>query len=568
MATFALVIMDGFGNGGNDPKSNAILAQGTPNLDRLKKEYCYTAIGASGEDVGLPDGQMGNSEVGHTNIGAGRVVYQMLVKITKDIRDGVFFENKALLAAMENCKKNDTALHLIGLVSPGGVHSHTKHLYGLLEMAKKHGLTKVYVHALLDGRDVPPDSAWEYVQELEDKMKEIGVGRIATTMGRLYAMDRDKAWERVEKAYNAMVCGEGIHATDAVQAIKDSYQVVDETGKHLTDEFVLPTVLDENGMIKANDSVIFFNFRPDRAREITRAFVDPDFDGFTRKHGFFPLTYVCMTQYDATMPNVLVAYPPESLHMTMGEYLSECGKTQLRIAETQKYAHVTFFFNGGEERTFKGEDRILIPSPKAEPFKQWMAQIASDRLDQLQDPELSIEQAMIDYKRLGYSDNWINQRLKSIEVRKLLTDEWKRGGVDGTQYATLTDIITMEWAGRTTKAYKRYKGLKKENLRDNMTNVELLLNSLAEASATELSRNENPKGFKANANVAKRGGTVARVARQQLEHQLGHSVVSPLNARQYLGTLPDNPASETAYLTSTEKTTKPIICDDSEDINK
>ena len=233
-------------------------------------------------------------------------------------------------------------------------------------MAKKHGLTKVYVHALLDGRDVPPDSAWEYVQELEDKMKEIGVGRIATTMGRLYAMDRDKAWERVEKAYNAMVCGEGIHATDAVQAIKDSYQVVDETGKHLTDEFVLPTVLDENGMIKANDSVIFFNFRPDRAREITRAFVDPDFDGFTRKHGFFPLTYVCMTQYDATMPNVLVAYPPESLHMTMGEYLSECGKTQLRIAETQKYAHVTFFFNGGEERTFKGEDRILIPSPKAE----------------------------------------------------------------------------------------------------------------------------------------------------------------------------------------------------------
>ena len=278
MATYALVIMDGFGNGGNDPKSNAIIAQGTPNLDRLKKEYCYTAIGASGEDVGLPDGQMGNSEVGHTNIGAGRVVYQMLVKITKDIRDGVFFENKALLAAMENCKKNDTALHLIGLVSPGGVHSHTKHLYGLLEMAKKHGLTKVYVHALLDGRDVPPDSAWEYVQELEDKMKEIGVGRIATTMGRLYAMDRDKAWERVEKAYNAMVCGEGIHATDAVQAIKDSYQVVDETGKHLTDEFVLPTVLDENGMIKANDSVIFFNFPTapvkSPARSSTRTLTD------------------------------------------------------------------------------------------------------------------------------------------------------------------------------------------------------------------------------------------------------------------------------------------------------
>ena len=364
MATYALVIMDGFGNGGNDPKSNAILAQGTPNLDRLKKEYCYTAIGASGEDVGLPDGQMGNSEVGHTNIGAGRVVYQMLVKITKDIRDGVFFENKALLAAMENCKKNDTALHLIGLVSPGGVHSHTKHLYGLLEMAKKHGLTKVYVHALLDGRDVPPDSAWEYVQELEDKMKEIGVGRIATTMGRLYAMDRDKAWERVEKAYNAMVCGEGIHATDAVQAIKDSYQVVDETGKHLTDEFVLPTVLDENGMIKANDSVIFFNFRPDRAREITRAFVDPDFDGFTRKHGFFPLTYVCMTQYDATIPNVEVAFPPQVITNTLGEYLSKLGLHQLRIAETEKYAHVTFFFNGGVEQPNPLEDRVLIPSPK------------------------------------------------------------------------------------------------------------------------------------------------------------------------------------------------------------
>ena len=366
MATYALVIMDGFGNGGNDPKSNAILAQGTPNIDALKAKYSHTAIGASGLDVGLPDGQMGNSEVGHTNIGAGRVVYQMLVKITKDIQDGVFFENKALLAAMDNCAKNDSALHLIGLVSPGGVHSHTEHLYGLLEMAKKHGLKEVYVHALLDGRDVPPDTGWQYVSELENKMKELGVGKVATVMGRLYAMDRDFAWERVEKAYNAMVCAEGIRANDAVQAIKASYETIDETGKHLTDEFVLPTVIDPEGTVKANDSVVFFNFRPDRAREITRAFVDPDFTGFTRKHGFFPLTYVCMTQYDATMPNVLVAYPPESLHMTMGEYLSKCGKTQLRIAETQKYAHVTFFSNGGEERTFPGEDRILVPSPSAE----------------------------------------------------------------------------------------------------------------------------------------------------------------------------------------------------------
>ncbi|MBQ3079312.1 MAG: 2,3-bisphosphoglycerate-independent phosphoglycerate mutase [Clostridia bacterium] len=366
MATTALIIMDGFGIGGNDPVTNAILSQGTPNLDRLKEKYSFTAIGASGEDVGLPDGQMGNSEVGHTNIGAGRVVYQMLVKISKDIREGVFFENPAMIKAMENCKKNDSALHLIGLVSPGGVHSHTNHLYGILEMAKKHGLEKVYVHALLDGRDVPPDSGWEYVQELVNKMEEIGVGKIATTMGRLYAMDRDNAWERVEKAYNAMVMGEGNKAEDPVKAIRDSYEVIDETGKHLTDEFVLPTVLDENGMIQENDSVVFFNFRPDRAREITRAFVDPDFKGFVRKKGFFPLTYICMTQYDATMPNVTVAYPPESLSMTMGEYLSKCSKTQLRIAETQKYAHVTFFFNGGEETKFEGEDRILVPSPSSE----------------------------------------------------------------------------------------------------------------------------------------------------------------------------------------------------------
>ena len=366
MATTDLIILDGFGIGSADPASNAILAQGTPNLDRLTAQYSHTSIGASGLDVGLPDGQMGNSEVGHTNIGAGRVVYQMLVKITKDIQDGVFFDNKAMLAAMENCKANNSALHLIGLVSPGGVHSHTEHLYGILEMAKRHGLEKVYVHCLLDGRDVPPDSGWEYVKNLVEKMKEIGVGKVATVMGRLYAMDRDFAWERVEKAYNAIVCAEGIKADDPVKAITDSYQVVDETGKHLTDEFVLPTVIDENGTVKANDSVIFFNFRPDRAREITRAFVDPDFTGFERRHGFFPLTYVCMTQYDATMPNVLVAYPPESLSMTMGEYLSKCGKTQLRIAETQKYAHVTFFFNGGEERTFPGEDRILVPSPSAE----------------------------------------------------------------------------------------------------------------------------------------------------------------------------------------------------------
>ena len=361
MSVTALLIMDGFGVNAPSP-SNAISVAGTPNLDRLKAEYSYTTIGASGLDVGLPDGQMGNSEVGHTNIGAGRVVYQMLVKISKDIEDGVFFKNAALVKAMEDCKAKGTALHLIGLLSPGGVHSHQKHLYGLLRMAKLHGLDKVYVHALLDGRDEPPASAAGFMRELVDEQKAIGVGRVATVMGRFYAMDRDFAWDRVEKAYAAMVYGEGAHAADPVKCIEDSYAA------GVTDEFVLPTIIDGARPIQADDSVVFFNFRPDRARQITRAFVDPAFDGFERKKGFFPLTYVCMTQYDATMPNVLVAYPPEALTMTMGEYLAKLGKTQLRIAETQKYAHVTFFFNGGEERTFEGEDRILVPSPTVATF--------------------------------------------------------------------------------------------------------------------------------------------------------------------------------------------------------
>lgn len=362
MAVTALLILDGFGIGRNDPKSNAIVAQGTPHIDALKARYSVTQIGASGLDVGLPDGQMGNSEVGHTNIGAGRVVYQMLVKITKDIKDGVFLENPALLGAMKHAAQNDAALHLIGLVSDGGVHSHQEHLYGLIEMAKKNGVKKVYVHALLDGRDVPPDSGEHFVRQLVDKTHEIGLGKVATVMGRFYAMDRDFAWDRVGKAYAAMVYGEGIKESDPVKAVADSYK------NGIMDEFVLPTVCDEEGTVRANDSVVFFNFRPDRARQITRAFVDPDFTGFPRKKGFFPLHYVCMTQYDETMPNVTVAYPPEALTMTMGEYLSKLGLKQLRIAETQKYAHVTFFFNGGEEKTFPGEDRILIPSPKVETF--------------------------------------------------------------------------------------------------------------------------------------------------------------------------------------------------------
>ncbi len=360
-----LCIMDGFGINPSE-HGNAIAMAKTPNLDKLMAECPMTQIGASGMDVGLPDGQMGNSEVGHTNIGAGRVVYQPLTRITKAFEDGEAFENPALCKAMKNAK--NSALHLIGLVSPGGVHSHTDHLYGLVEMAKKSGVENVYIHALLDGRDVPPASADEYLAELEAKLKEIGVGKIASVMGRFYAMDRDNIWNRVEKAYAAMVYGEGIHANDAVAAVRASYETIDEDGKHLTDEFVLPTVIGEGGRVKENDSVIFFNFRPDRAREITRAFVDPDFNGFERKYGFFKLNYVCMTQYDAEMPNVDVAFGPEALTNTLGEYLSSLGKTQLRIAETQKYAHVTFFFNGGEEKQYEGEDRILVDSPKISTF--------------------------------------------------------------------------------------------------------------------------------------------------------------------------------------------------------
>ena len=351
-----LIIMDGFGL--NDGvMGNAIKAASTPNLSKIFAENPFTEIGASGMDVGLPEGQMGNSEVGHTNIGAGRVVYQELTRITKSIKDGDFFENAALKNAMQNAG-GDKALHLIGLLSDGGVHSHLTHLYGLLEMAKKSGVSNVFVHCLMDGRDVPPSSGKEFVAQLQDKMKEIGVGSIATVMGRYYAMDRDNRWERVQKAYAAMVYGEGVKNADAVDVMAKSYD------EGVTDEFVVPAVCDENGKIKAGDSVVFFNFRPDRAREITRTFVDPDFNGFERKNGFFPLTYVCMTHYDATMPNVDVAFRPQSLNNTLGEYLGKKGMTQLRIAETEKYAHVTFFFNGGVEREFEGEDRVLINSPK------------------------------------------------------------------------------------------------------------------------------------------------------------------------------------------------------------
>ena len=351
-----LMILDGFGIA--EEKGNAIIAANSPNLDKLFASNPITQIGASGMDVGLPDGQMGNSEVGHTNIGAGRVVYQELTRITKSIKDGDFFENEAFLKAIKNVKENNSALHLMGLLSDGGVHSHNTHLYGLIELAKRSGIENVYVHAFLDGRDVPPSSGKDYVADCVEQMKKIGVGRIATVMGRYYAMDRDNRWERVEKAYAAMVYGEGIQCSDPVKAVEKSY------ANNVTDEFVIPTVCEKNAQIKANDSIVFFNFRPDRAREITRSFVDGEFKGFERKKGFFPLTYVCMTQYDATMPNVNVAFKPQSLVNTFGEYISDKGLTQLRIAETEKYAHVTFFFNGGVEKTYKGEDRVLVASPK------------------------------------------------------------------------------------------------------------------------------------------------------------------------------------------------------------
>ena len=353
----ALIILDGFGCR-EETKGNAIAAARTPHLDHLMACCPHTRIGASGMDVGLPDGQMGNSEVGHTNIGAGRIVYQELTRITKSFDEGEALGNPALTAAMENARRPGQALHLMGLLSDGGVHSHIRHLYGLMEMARRFAVERVYLHCFMDGRDVPPTSGIEFIAALQQKIKELGLGQIATVSGRYYAMDRDNRWERVKLAYDAIVNGEGNKNPDPVAVMQKSYDA------GVTDEFIVPTVVTEGAGIKAGDSVIFFNFRPDRARELTRTLVDPDFAGFEREKGFFPLTYICMTQYDATMPNVEVAYRPESLANTLGEYLSRLGKTQLHIAETEKYAHVTFFFNGGVEAPYEGEDRVLIPSPK------------------------------------------------------------------------------------------------------------------------------------------------------------------------------------------------------------
>lgn len=386
MKPLLLCILDGFGYN-PDCFGNAICAANTPNLDKLFDTCPHTLIGASGMDVGLPNGQMGNSEVGHTNIGAGRVVYQELTRITKSIDDGDFFANEALCNAIDNAKKPGRALHLMGLLSDGGVHSHIEHLYGLLTLAKLNNVENVYVHCFMDGRDVPPMSGKDFIAALEAKMAEIGVGKIATVMGRYYAMDRDNRWERVGKAYDAMVRGIGTHNASAVDAMEKSYAA------EVTDEFVVPVVVTEGAVIKEDDSVIFFNFRPDRAREITRTLVDPAFTGFAREKGAFPLTFVCMTQYDVTMPNVQVAFRPEGLENTFGAYVASLGKHQLRIAETEKYAHVTFFFNGGVEAPFENEDRALVNSPKVATYDlqpemsaylvcdELLRRIASDKYD-------------------------------------------------------------------------------------------------------------------------------------------------------------------------------------------
>ena len=426
-----LMILDGFGKNPNK-EGNAIELANTPNIDELMRKNPTTTIYTSGLAVGLPEGQMGNSEVGHTNIGAGRIVYQELTKITKSIEDGDFFSNQELVAAIENCKKNNSKLHILGLLSDGGVHSHMRHLFAVLELAKRKGFEDVYVHCFLDGRDTPPASAEGYILKLEEKMKEKGVGKIASISGRFYAMDRDKRWQRVQKAYDAIVKGEGVKATSAEMAIEASYQ------KEVFDEFVEPTVIynGENPVatIENNDSVIFFNFRPDRAREITRTIVDKDFNEFETKK--MDLYFVCFTQYDETMPNVHVAFKPTELKNTFGEYISKHGLKQLRIAETEKYAHVTFFFNGGNEKQYEGEDRILVPSPKVETYdmkpemsayevtKNVVEQIENEKYDAIilnfANPDMvghtgSLEAAM---KAVEAIDECVGKIVKSIEKVK------------------------------------------------------------------------------------------------------------------------------------------------------
>jgi len=424
-----LIIMDGYGMAAPG-QANAISLANTPVLDTLFKEYAHTTLSASGLDVGLPEGQMGNSEVGHTNIGGGRVVFQDLPRISLAIEDGSFFENPAYIKAMDACKEKGTALHLYGLLSDGGVHSHINHVFALLKMARDRGLEKVYVHCFLDGRDVSPTSGKSFVEQLVAKCAELGVGKVATVMGRYYAMDRDKRWDRLSRAYDAMVYGEGAFNADPVDAVQKSYDA------GITDEFVEPVVCDKEGTISDNDSIIFFNYRPDRAREITRAMVDPEFDGFTRE--MFPTTYVCNTEYDATIPNVLVAWPHKEVKNGLGEYLSSLGLTQLRIAETEKYAHVTFFFNGGVEMQYPGEDRVLVASPKVATYDLQPEMSAYEVCDKCVD---RIESGEYDVIILNYANcdmvghtGVLDAAVKAVEtvdecVGKVVEATLKMGGI-------------------------------------------------------------------------------------------------------------------------------------------
>ena len=428
-----LMILDGFGaNSNND--GNAVELANTPNIDRLMKTCPTTDIYTSGLNVGLPDGQMGNSEVGHTNIGAGRVVYQELTRITKSIEDGDFFSIPELVEAIENCKKNNSKLHVMGLLSDGGVHSHIRHLYAILELAKRKDFEDVYVHCFMDGRDTPPSSGENYILKLEEKMKEKGVGKIATISGRFYSMDRDKRWARIQKSYDALVNGVGEKSNTAIVAIENSYQ------KEIFDEFIEPTVICNGdtpvATIENNDSVIFFNFRPDRAREITRTLVDKEFNEFETKK--MNLYFVCFTRYDETMPNVEIAFKPTTLTNTFGEYVSKNGLNQLRIAETEKYAHVTFFFNGGEEKQYEGEDRILVPSPKVETYDLKPEMSAIEVTDKLIEAVNSkkYDTIIINYANpdmVGHTGN-LEAAIKAIEtidtcVQKVVEAVEKQNGV-------------------------------------------------------------------------------------------------------------------------------------------
>ena len=382
------IIMDGYGIAPAAP-GNAISQAKKPNLDKLFAENPYTLLQASGLDVGLPEGQMGNSEVGHTNIGAGRVVFQILPKITQEIETGKFFQNPVYIKAMEDAKAKGKALHIMGLLSTGGVHSHLKHIFGILDMAKERGLEKVYVHCFLDGRDVPPRSGAGFMAQLQEKCEELGNAKIATVQGRFWGMDRDKRWDRVEAGYNAIVCGEGVQDPDAVHAIEASY------AEDVTDEFVKPTVVCPEGVINEGDSVIFMNFRPDRAREMTWALNLPEFDGFERKKTVYPLSYVCTAQYDESLP-LPIAYPPEVIEDTIGDLISSKGLKQFRVAETEKYAHVTFFFNGGVEKQCEGEDRCLVPSPKEFPTYDLIPQMSAEKVaDKVVEAIASDEYALI-----------------------------------------------------------------------------------------------------------------------------------------------------------------------------